>query len=132
MTTQENVIKVIENSYKTKIESLSNSKDTKKVLVSKISELLTADNKFAMEVSKHRNQVLIFRTNKCERLSYHDLKSIIEICKHIIGLKPNDVEFEFFNKGGFINFKGAAEYNESDFNMEFNDIHLVYVDYSIC
>ena len=36
MTTQENVIKVIENSYKTKIESLSNSKDIKKVLVSKV------------------------------------------------------------------------------------------------
>ena len=134
MTTQENVNAVFEkmkNKYKTKIASITNTKETKQVLISKISELLTADNKFSSELSNIKSE-LIFKTNGYDFLSFRELKTIIKICESINGLMHYAVEFKISGRrSGIMTLKNVSEYSETEFNRELK-IVSVHIDYSIC
>jgi len=134
MGTQENIntaFEKIESKYNSKIESLNNSRTDKKLLISKISNLLTTDNKFVSDFSKIK-QELIFSANKCEKLSYQDFISIVEICNSINGLMHYAVEFKFSGRhGGIMTLKDVSEYSETEFKREMN-IVSVNVDYNIC
>ena len=132
METQENINTIFEkmdNKYKTKIESLRDSKETKKVLVSKISEFLTADNKFSSELSKIKRE-LIFKTNGYDFLSFRELKTIIEICDSINGLMHYAVEFRVKKVNNMVTLKSISDYSETEFNRDLK-IVSVHIDYNI-
>jgi len=87
MTTQENINTVfdkIENDYYFVIEPIRQAKDDKKLLISKISELLTADDMYTRDVNLSGGSIEItFRVNKSETVSYDDLISVYEIIDDI-------------------------------------------------
>ena len=87
MATQENINTVfdkIENDYYFEIEPIRKAKEDKKLLISKISELLTADDMYTRDVNLSGGSIEItFRVNKSETVSYVDLISVYEITDNI-------------------------------------------------
>ena len=76
------VFKNIEEDYSFEIEPIRKLKEDKKDLIKKITELLTVDNNFTMDIPLFDDDI-VFHKNKSEKVSYEDLISIFEICNNI-------------------------------------------------
>ena len=87
MSTPENINNVfdkIEKDCYFEIEPIRKTKEDKKFLISKISELLTADDMYTSDVNLSEESIeIIFRVNKSETVSFEDLISVYEITDNI-------------------------------------------------
>ena len=121
----DSIFEKMENNLKTNNDTITDPKEDMKVLIRKVTYLLTTDNKFTRDIPLFDKEI-IFHVNECEKLSYDDLVSIYLICGNINAYIHINVKVGFDIPNSSIKSLTEAISLYKEHNLKIVSVHIDY------